>query len=238
MTDAKVREAQLARLRALMAKTTANGCTEAEAHSAAEMLDKLLAAYEIELDEVEVRSQECVMITIEAIANNGVRYSAKFVAEFCDCRYWISNGTDIAFVGLTVDTEIVEYLMALFKRAIDRESADYTLLNAEYALCSGRGRSEMVHAFKVGLATRLGERLTELKSSRDFSSRGMGHALVVLKKPIVDEAVDSLGIRWGCGSAGRQVTHQGAYVAGRNAAEGVSIAAGVRGGSANGRIGR
>ena len=48
------RDAILARIRALLAKTVANGCTEAEAVAAAELAAKLLAKHNLTLDEAEL----------------------------------------------------------------------------------------------------------------------------------------------------------------------------------------
>ncbi len=48
-----------ARIKALTDKTVANGCTEAEAMSAAEMVGRLLERYALSMDEIEVRSAMC-----------------------------------------------------------------------------------------------------------------------------------------------------------------------------------
>ena len=124
----------------------------------------------------------------------------------------------------------------MFKRAIDRESTNYTMFNADYALSDRRGQDEMLHSFGVGMATRLGERLRELKSKRDFAVKSSGRDLVVIKGPMLDEALQALGIIIGRGRAGRSIRDGKAFVAGRTAAEGVAISQGV-GGSAQ-RAGR
>jgi hypothetical protein len=49
-----------ARIKALTEKTVANGCTEAEAMSAAEMVGRLLERYALSMDEIEIRSSRCV----------------------------------------------------------------------------------------------------------------------------------------------------------------------------------
>ena len=50
------REKIAARIRALLAKTVENGCTEAEALAAAQLAAKLLQQYELTLDEVQLRA--------------------------------------------------------------------------------------------------------------------------------------------------------------------------------------
>ncbi len=45
-----------ARIKALAEKTVANGCTKAEALSAAEMVGRLLEQYALSMDEIDVRT--------------------------------------------------------------------------------------------------------------------------------------------------------------------------------------
>ena len=53
-----------ARIKALAEKTVANGCTEAEALSAAEMVGRLLEQYSLSMDEIEVRTSRCVQVEV------------------------------------------------------------------------------------------------------------------------------------------------------------------------------
>jgi hypothetical protein len=150
------------------------------------------------------------------------------VGKFCDCMVWSGDHKNlICILGLEIDTEIAEYLVLLFRRAIDREVGNFTLMNQDYAMQEPGGQSNMLHSFQMGMAGRLGDRLTELKSKRDFERRGMGTALVVVKQPIIQAAFDTLGIGQLHSGQTTSIRHQGAYVAGRNAAEGVAINQGV-----------
>jgi hypothetical protein len=53
------------KIRSLNAKTVANGCTEAEALSAMNMVGKLLEQYNLSIDEVSLREDGCVCICID-----------------------------------------------------------------------------------------------------------------------------------------------------------------------------
>jgi hypothetical protein len=226
MTDEKTREARLARIRALMERTTANGCTEAEAQAAAEGVDRLLAQYEIDLDEVSVKSQDVVRLDIAASAHS-VRFAALNIGKFTDCTVW-SDPPDITFLGLELDTEVAEYLVLLFMRAIDRGTTDFTLLNSDYALQDSTGRVNMVQSFEIGMASRLGERLMHLKSSRDFNQRTGGFDLVVAKGALVKQALGVLGIHLAkSGRGGASIRDKAAYQAGYSAGDRVSINQGV-----------
>lgn len=231
----KARAALIARIRALMAKTTANGCTEAEAEAAAAHVDRLLGLYEIDLTEATVQDQEVVRLDVK-LESHPVRWSARAIAEFTDCKLW-TDGAFLSFLGLEIDTEIAEYLTLLFQRAIDRELGQYSFFNAEMATLDHAGRSQMTASFANGMAARLGERLGGLKSKRDFSQKARGFDLVLAKKPLIDEAFATLGITLGGDKRGRSIMHKGAYNAGRTAAEGVAISQGVTGrAGGNGRI--
>jgi hypothetical protein len=231
MTDDK-REGQLARIRALMARTVENGCTEAEAKAAANLVDKLLATYEVGLDELAVREQECIRLDLPLL-HSPVKFAARAIAAFCDARTWVNTDTNnIVYLGLEIDCDVAEYLTLVFHRAIERETAQATAFSPEYALMDGEGRMAWKLSFAVGMAARLGERLTELKSGRDFTARKTGFDLVVSKAAVVKEAWDSLGLVLGpARGGGTNLTDAGAYAQGRTAADGVAINQGVHGNS-------
>jgi hypothetical protein len=48
----------------LPVRTIANGCTEAQAMTAAEMVGHLLERYALVLDEIEIRTARCVQVTV------------------------------------------------------------------------------------------------------------------------------------------------------------------------------
>jgi hypothetical protein len=230
------RKGQLDRIRALMARTVAAGCTEAEAKEAAFAVDRLLSLYEIDLDEVTVKEQEIVSIMV-AGGNHVVGFAARKIAAFTDCRVWTFERAKLVYFGFEVDTQIAEYLTAVFLRAIDRESQAFTMFNSDYDEKTSRGQSDMIESFGIGMAGRLGERLDELKSKRDFVKRTTGMDLVKVKGPLVDAAFDALGLVMGRGGRGRSVRDPSAFAAGRTAAGNVSINQGIAGrGQVGGRL--
>ncbi|MGD0109292.1 MAG: DUF2786 domain-containing protein [Rhodopila sp.] len=226
-TDKAAREAQLARIRGLMAKTVDNGCTEAEAKSAAEAVDRLLGLYEIDMDEVTAREQEIGKGGGVKLDGHPIVYAASMIAKFTDCRVWMER-TKVVYFGFKVDTEISDYLTMLFRRAIDREIATVTLFNTQYEGLSAYKKSSYRTDFGRGMAGRLGERLGELKSKRDFTQRTSGRDLVMIKFPLVEAALRETGIvissKKGRGS---KVRDTGAFNAGRSAANSVAINQGI-----------
>jgi hypothetical protein len=228
--DKSRRESMLARIRALMAKTTDNGCTEAEAAEAARKVDALMALYEIDLDEVSMRQQEIIPVTVPKAAQHTVQFAATQIAQFTDCNVWLRARTDIIYLGFQVDTEIAEYLTLMFKRAIDREGATYILFNRAWDEANAAGKTELLRSFGIGMAGRLGDRLSELKSKRDFTQKqSTGRDLVMMKKLAVDAAMAALGIILKGRGISVKPRNLAAYVAGQSAAQHVAINQGVAG---------
>lgn len=221
----KEREVILARVRALLTRTTANGCTEAEAKAAANQVDRLMALYEIDLTEATVQDQEVMRLDIKLDAHP-VRFAAPRIGTFTDTKVWVERGF-ISFLGLDIDTRIAEYLMLTFQRAIDRESRNWSAFNADMAMMDTVGQERMLTSFSAGMAVRLGERLTLLKSKRDFEQKATGFDLVVAKGALVDQAFESLGIVLEREKGGKSIRDTNAYNAGRAAADKVAINQGV-----------
>ena len=230
MTDKakQERESKLAQIRAMMARTVDNGCTEAEAKAAAAAVDRLLAKYEVDLDELTVKEQEIVRLDVTGRYHE-VSGVALAIGGFTDCKVW-SDGPNLVYFGFKVDTEIAEYLTMIFRRAMDRDVDKFTMFNPDYNGAPRRAIKGAESSFKVGMGARLGERLNELKSKRDFTQRSSGRDLVLIKTPLVQDAFAALGLTLGRGRGhGYSVSDTGAFKAGRIAGDKVSIHQGIAG---------
>lgn len=88
------REKIAARIRALRSKTVANGCTEEEAMSAAELLAKLLAQYNMTLDEAELRESpfERTSVKQDDWVGEKLWVVADGIAFLTGARYWSKIG--------------------------------------------------------------------------------------------------------------------------------------------------
>ncbi len=138
----------MARVRALAAKTTDNGCTEAEAQAAAAKLNQLLEEYELTLDEVTVKEAEIVERIVP-----GKRYS--FATRACGSIIKFSStaivfdNIDVHIFGAQHNTEIAEYLFLLCDRAIEREKNNLPADTTD----------DDRMTFSIGMAYRLSRRL-------------------------------------------------------------------------------
>src|ERR1700748_2874066 len=82
-----------ARIRALAEKTVSNGCTEAEAMAAAEMVGRLLERYALSMEEIDVREALCVHVEVPigGKQRRPIDGCVTAIARFCDCRVWVSR---------------------------------------------------------------------------------------------------------------------------------------------------
>jgi hypothetical protein len=223
----------LRKLRALMAKTVENGCSEAEAKMAAEAVDRLMGEYDVQLDDLTVRSTKCDTRRIVTHSPRGpIRDTIMAIARFTDTKTWIvSNGKteDFEFFGMEPDLDVAEYLLWLFKRSIDRETINFPMGNREYMKMDKQRRTEARISFGCGMAQRLAERLTELKSKRDWTTEHTtGTSLIVLKGQLVTEEYAKLGMKLGK-TVGLKVLDGAAYAKGREAGDKVAINQSVKG---------
>ena len=76
------------RIQGLRAKTTDNGCTEAEALSAAAKVAELLDRYDLSLTDVEIRNGQCEQRPYETRRKKRIPLDDCIgnIANFCDCR--------------------------------------------------------------------------------------------------------------------------------------------------------
>jgi hypothetical protein len=103
------------RLQALRSKTTANGCTEEEALSAAAKVAELLDRHDLSLSDLEIREEQCEQSTIDTNRKQRQPISACIpaIAEYCDCKVWREKderGIRYVFFGLRPSIEMAHYV--------------------------------------------------------------------------------------------------------------------------------
>jgi hypothetical protein len=192
MSDRHAQRAKIIeKVRALLTMTVANGCTEAEAMTAATMAAKLMEEYDLAI--TDVRSIYDQRIARESKPFSSAEqprqmhaagiYVAVTIGEFFDCKCW-RNHTEIVFFGLKEDVELAHIMLGMIRFAMDHELGDY--------LKSGKPRGEhhwsVVASFSKGMGHRICERLRQLKFQRTANVRAKGKDLVILKGQLVDEA--------------------------------------------------
>lgn len=214
-----------ARIKALAVKTVDNGCTEAEALAAAEMVGRLLERYALSMDEIELRQEVCVQV--EVALRGRQRRPAEgcvlAIARLCDCKVWMTakdGGRACVFFGFDADAAMARYLFLLIDHAIATEVAGFRPRAGGAALRqAGRG-------FRMGMAARLSERLDAMHRAREdrvAAQRSSGTTLMLVKQTVVEDAFRATAIR--LVSATRRIIapDAGAYRTGQAAADRVNL---------------
>ena len=201
------------RIKALTEKTVANGCTEAEAMSAAEMVGRLLERYALSMDEIEVRTARCVQVevTVDRLRRGPIDGCVPAIARFCDCKVWLARaarrdpddpdfdaprpGIRYIFFGFETDISLAAYLFAVVNRAIVTEATTFRRANPRLLATKLRRAAA---SFQHGLVARVAARLDSMHEEREASvraQRATGTALILAKHRVVDEAFREQDVR-------------------------------------------
>lgn len=233
------------RIKALTEKTVANGCTEAEAMSAAEMVGRLLERYALSMDEIEIRSSRCVQreVALGGKRRRPIDACVPAIARFCDCKVWLAHATEdhdpaaggpppgkrYVFFGFETDAELATYLFAVIDRAVASETASFK--KAHPRLRAVRLRQGAV-SFQHGLVARVAGRLDAMHDEREASvstQRSTGTALILAKHRVVDDAFRETEVRLVSMSAVGARVDGNAYREGWAAGENVNLSRPVNG---------
>lgn len=223
-----------ARILALMAKTTENGCTEEEALAASQKVQEMLHKYQLDMSDLKLQESECLQSSYSAEQKSDpmVVWCLSAIAYFTDTKVWKSQGEHgwrtYEFFGLEHDVMIAEYITKICDWAIIWGGEDFKK-TSEWARADKKQRGRMKQDYQYGMALRLAERLREMKDKQRFEDKQTtGRDLVVVKNAVVEEefAKLDLDLRKSRGS-GRRRVNMGAYQAGRDAGDKVALNPGV-----------
>lgn len=222
------------RIRALAAKTVANGCTEQEAMSAMTVVGKLLQEYNLSMDMVDLRDEVCTKLEIRSSTKQkgGVYWAMASIAKFTDCKVWSSrgyNGLTYSFFGQETDLLMAKYLYDLIDGSIKFETKKFKQTPEYKNSRTAKGASS---AFALGMGSRIGKRLAEMKRQSEqeaTASRGGNTALIVLKSKLVTEEFAKMQINLSKSYAKTTVRDGAAFNSGAAAGDRVNLSRPVNG---------
>jgi hypothetical protein len=228
-----------ARIRALSDRTVSNGCTEAEALAAAEMVGQLLERYALTMQEVDLRAEPCVQreVPLPGRQRRPIDGCVPAIARFCDCKVWLTREDDrprYVFFGFDSDAGLAVYLHAVIDRSIAQETAAF---QAARPALRGLRKRQAGTSFAHGMAGRLAERLEAMHAEREAgiaAQRATGTALMVVKHSLVEEAFRAKAIRL-VGQRATGVRLDGAYRQGYAAGDRVDLGRPLGPGQGGGR---
>ena len=226
-------------IRNLAKKTQDNGCTEAEALSAAKKIGELLKVYNLEITEVFLANANCNVKKIPTgrQRRHPIDSCCTAIANFCDCKVWFGCGVgqrEYNFFGLESDTEMAEFLYSVIYDAIEQETWRYKQ-SIEYAKArnSQWGRKSFTVSFQKGMANRISERLNWMAAQRKREEKEeekktpyfvtTGTSLVLVKQNKVKDEFEKLSLRLRKTQYARNACRADAYYKGQAAGEKVNL---------------
>ena len=179
----------VARIQALLSKTTTNGCTEEEALAAAEKAAELLSKYNLTMDDLNTR-EETVKIDSMNYSNHALWRVARAISILTGCKYWTTTNRHeylkVSFAGLKHEVQIAHYLMDICERAVLEKER---IINKNLALLTPAARRRRLIPYIDGMIDRLAERIIAMKPEDKT-----GTALVVVND-MIDEEMQRRGIK-------------------------------------------
>lgn len=219
MTDD--REKIAARIRALLAKTVANGCTEDEALAAAQKAAEMLARYNLTVDEVEMRASPFTQEgdIFDGLVGERMWKIAAAVAHLTDTRYWTSPAgvvpVAINFFGFDHEVAVARYLLVICANAMNTEQER---MHANYALLVANARRRKIIPYLDGMADRLHQRIRKMKPPAPT-----GRGLVVLRNQLIDDAMEQMKLKLSERATRGSRDREAEYLAGVRAGDGVAL---------------
>ncbi|NKC31240.1 DUF2786 domain-containing protein [Falsiroseomonas selenitidurans] len=205
-----------ARIRALAAKTTDRGCSEAEALIAAQKVGELLEVYGLTMSEVELREELCIQRETVLTGPRTQALGGIFMAiiRMTETRGWMNGRYGYVLFGLEPDVLMGVYLLHLVAGAVDHEEAVFRASEAYRR--SRRTPQQRLRSFRYGFAERVAARMDELAAHRRQAAaaaqaNSTGTALVLVKEQRLAEAFRGLGIRLRSRTTTRRVADGAAY---------------------------
>lgn len=188
------REKLLAKIRALLAKTIEQGCTEEEALAALAKARAMMDAYEVTEAELQLTRVEAAILRSEPPGSrdpHNIKTSlAPAVARFCDCRVW-RDVDGLVFCGLRPDTQFATWLLDSLAAFVQAELARHLI-----TCIAQRGeRRRIINGFAMGCTRRISQRLDELVAQSARVATGNCTALVVAKTALIDAKMAALDIK-------------------------------------------
>lgn len=157
----ETRKKLLERIKAILAKTMANGCTEGEAMAALAKARELMATYEIDEKEIAALDQEQPKIfKTDPKDPYQIKYwLGKFVGKFTRCRAWAGQDKIVSFAGLESDVIFATWLLDTLQMFVMRELRNHQKERAKRGAANNNFTSS---SFVSGCTTRICEKLKEL----------------------------------------------------------------------------
>jgi hypothetical protein len=223
------REALLGKIRALLAKTIENGCTESEALAGLSKARAMMDAHAVEDGELDLTREERAILRREPPGTKDPHriknFLATSVAKFCECTAWRDCDHTLVFCGLRSDAQFATWLLDTLAAFVQAEIANHLM----GSVAEGRHRRQVIASFALGCTERISQRLNELCEQSTSAATSNAKALVVAKGGAVRAKLDELGICLRASRSSCSVGDDSSYRAGMAAGDRASFGRPVSG---------
>lgn len=173
------------KIRALLAKTMASGCTEHEALAAAQAAQRLMLEHDLTAADIAEREEFVTRDVRTPVARGLEDFLAPSIARFFDCCPIKSTRVDgyagrrrrcsvMHFFGRQADVIMAEWLFKMLVQTAKREWKEHAK-----TICCGAIRSDR-NGFDVAYAHRIDQRLRAMKDETKVEMP-ISHAMAVVK---------------------------------------------------------
>jgi hypothetical protein len=210
------RDGLLDKIRALLSKTTGNGCTKHEALAALAKARAMMDAYEVTEEDLKLSAAETAILRKEPPGSrdqHGIKSGlAVAIGRFCDCKVW--RGTDgLEFCGLQSDVQFSMWLLEALTSFVQAELVKHLM-----GSIARRGdRRRIINGFTIGCTQQISERLNKLCNQSEAAAASNSRALVLVKSTAVADKLKELGIHLGKGRRSSRRVDLGSFAAGEAA---------------------
>jgi hypothetical protein len=215
------RNAIIDKIKALLAKTVKNGCTEAEMLSALDKASAMIDAYAIADAELAVAKDEAAILHADPPDLNDP-HSIKWrlcygVSDFCGVKiYRTSHQTGLKCIGMPADVQFAMWLLDSLADFVFAELYAHLI----GCLAPKSERRIIIRSFTAACCERIVERLLALVERSKTARTSSGKELVVIKDAAIKAFMTDNGIRLhACSSYSPSSVDAAAHAAGRAAGD-------------------
>lgn len=190
------RNSIIEKIKALLAKTTANGATEAEMMSALDKASAMMDAYDIGDAELQLAKDEAAMLHAEP---PDLRDPHKIkwrlchgVAEFCGVKIFRSRReTGLGCIGMPSDVQFAMWLLDSLADFVFAELYAHLI----GCLAPQSERRVIIQSFTAACCERITDRLLALVERSKAARTSNGRELVIIKDAAIKAFMKQQGIR-------------------------------------------
>jgi hypothetical protein len=194
----KNRESVIEKIKALLSKTTANGCTEAEELASLAKARAWIDTHEITDDELNLSRDERAILHDEneedARDTHRIKwYLGRSVSQFCNVRIFRDRSkAGLSVIGLKSDVEFALWLLDHLADFVHLALFEFL---TECIAPEGKERKLEIRGFVIGCCERISDRMIELCNQSENARTENGKALIVVKTQAIDDYLKANNIK-------------------------------------------